>query len=277
MRYLITGSCALHYFDLVWEYNDVDVISPNGLSSLDKETLESVLGRKCDPTVLPYEIFCLIPHKEGRVTPDAIYTILCSHIGWDSGQNNHSKLGGSVQWDKYKQRILHLRGIGCELIPELYEKLLTHWKKEFGNKEFLSLKKDKSDFFNDYVPYKYDHDLLHDVVAYPNEPMYNLCLERGEDVLTSKEMFDKMSFEQQIQMFREEICVIALERWVIPCNESFHLSWAKSLKKTITQLTKNWATEFLVINLEKFLKPDWKMYDNYLSFVEENNKTGEYK
>lgn len=236
---------------------------------------------KADISEIPADIISCVPRlpypNNMYASPDAVYTILCSHLGWDSGQNNHSKLGGSVQWDKYKQRILYLRGEGCSLIPELYEKLLSHWKKEFGNKEFLSLKKNKDDFFNDYVPYKHDHDLLHAVVASPNEPMYRLCLKDGEDVLTSKERFDKMSFGQQVQMFREEIGVIALERWVIPCGESFHLAWIKSVKKTITQLTKNWATEFLVFNLEQFLKPDWKMYDNYLSFVEENKKAGECK
>lgn len=82
------------------------------------------------------EILELIPAKNGVATPDAIYTIKCSHLGWD------------VHWEKTKADVLWLKFNGCKLIPELYVKLLERWKELHGDKSFLSLNQSKEQFFN---------------------------------------------------------------------------------------------------------------------------------
>jgi hypothetical protein len=251
---IIIGSTALQYFN----FNRKE---PKDLDIWVSDTSGVVAG---DCKVIPLSIMELIPTENGYATPDAIYTIKCSHLGWTN-----------PMWDKHKLDVLFLKNKGCVLLPELYDKLVEYWKLELGDKSFLSLKQDKGSFFTDNVTYYVDHDTLHEMVSYPRLPMYNLCLKQGEDVLIDKDKFDNMSFENQVRMFREEIAVIAIERWLLPsmmkCGSS-NIGWYKayilSLKKTITSLTKNWATSFIVLNLECFIKPDYTYFEYALGKLE---------
>lgn len=247
---IIVGSQALSYHKL----------SPRIPKDRDiwQDTAYAFLGNGDNKTI-PLEILELVPTTDKYyATPDAIYTIKCSHAAWD------------IHWDKTISDIAYLKRRGCKLIPELYLALYNYWKTIHGDKSFLSLKKNKDDFFNDYVPYVYDHDLLHEIVAKPNKPMYNKCLKDNEQVLIDKVKFEKLPKEEQIQLFKEEICTIALERWLIPSN--FRIPKVKAyrmaLKKTITNLTKNWATLFILDNIEDFVRmgnSTW--YNNFLTFI----------
>jgi hypothetical protein len=228
----------------------------------------------CDYSQMPDEVMNEVIHVDYFATPDSIYTITLSHLGWDSGRNDLSPHGGSLQWDKYKKKALMLKYLGYKIIPKLYEVLIEHWKKEFGNKEFLSLKKNDKEFFNDYVKYVYKHDDLHEMVSYPNRPIYSRCLLEGEEVLIDKSQFDLLSFEDKVKMFKEEITVIAIERFLLHTDNSELVCYLMSLKKTITNLTKGWATEFIIFNLEHFKLPDMKMFYNFNNrkmYYEKNN------
>lgn len=153
----------------------------------------------------------------------------------------------------------------------MFDALVAYWTEEFGNKDFLSLKKDKEDFFTDNVTYVYDHDWLHEQVSSPNPPIYALCLKEGEDALIDKNKFDQLPFSDQVRMFREEVAVIAIERYLVNPNIKGKFSWFRayqmSLHKTITQLTKGWATSFIVLNLEHFTKPDYMYFKHALSVI----------
>ena len=194
--------------------------------------------------IAPIEIIQLIPVLPNTeiATPNAIYTIKCSHLGWD------------IFWNKHKQDIIWLKANGCELIPDLYVKLVKYWETVHGDKNHLSLNKTKDEFFDDYVNHVYDHDLLHEIVAKPKRPIYESVLKDGQQVLIDKEKFLNLSKTDQINLFREEIKVIALERFLIPSKFQIDKlkAYSLALKKTITNLTKNWATRFIVENLYEF-------------------------
>lgn len=219
-----------------------------------------------DVTIMPEEIIEQVPAINYVATPNAVYTIKCSHFGWD------------VHWLKTKQDILWLKSKGCDIIPDLYDALVEHWKKEFNKKEHLSLAKSRSEFFDDYVTKIYDHDYLHELVAYPNRPVYEKCLKDGQEVLVDKEKFFAMNFSEQIKMFREETTVIAIERWLTNPQWRGTISWMKAynlaLQKVITSLTKGWAQDFMVLNLEHFVKPkfsDFRTAYNNLKELEMSN------
>lgn len=258
---IIIGSTALQYFG----YNRKE---PKDLDIFISEKHEPPVI-KCDYHSIPDNIYQYMLHDPKIVhidsvgykfylSPDAIYTLKCSHFAWDQ------------HWEKTKQDILWLKHKGCKIIPKLYTILKEYWKTVHGNKDFLSLKKSKEYFFNDYVKYKYDHDYLHELVSYPNKPIYTYCLQDGEDVLISKEKFDQLQFDDQIRMFREEITVIACERWLL--QDGNRLSWfqayMESVKKTIINLTKNWANDFIILNLDKFVKPDYNYFKHILTTLE---------
>lgn len=249
---IVVGSKALQFFGISRrEPKDTDLWVDD----------ESLLEEGTDGHVIPTEIMSIVPTVQGYATPNAIYTIKCSHFGWD------------IHWEKTKYDILFLKSkYRPRLIPDLYEALVDHWNKEHGDKSYLSLSQDKEDFFNDYVKYKYDHDYLHELVAYPNKPVYTKCLKDGNSVLTDKVKFDKMSFEDQVKMFREEIVVIACERWLVHKPDiGWYKAYMLSLKKTITRLTKNWACDFIIQNLEYFVKPEFNMFEHILNNLEETS------
>lgn len=245
---IIVGSTALKYFDITSKAKDLDIWGTNPID---------VVG--IDYCQMPREILDLIPTLNNHATPAAILTIKMSHLSWD------------IKWDKTKRHILLLKSLGYKVIPELYTILKKHWETVHGDKTFLSLSKNKTEFFNDYVDYKYDHDYLHELVAFPCEPVYNRSLKQGEDVLVCKDKFFSMSLEDQIKMFREEITVIAIERWLVhnSYTGSWYTAYIEALKKTITNLTKNWANDFIIDNLEKFVKPEYKYFKHAMKTLEE--------
>lgn len=235
----IVGSKALEYFDLNRkETKDTDTWYAEGSEPEGGE----------DSLVIPKDIFNLLETVDGFCTPDTIYTIKCSHLGWD------------IHWEKTKLDIIWLEANHCKLLPELYMKLVAHWKVINGNKDFLSLSQDKREFFNDHVTYVYDHDYLHELVAHPNEPTYKKCLKSGEEVLLDRDKFNILPIDDKISMFREEMAVIAIERWLVNPVWKGKFSVAQAhdlaLKKTIVSLTKNWATDFIVTNIGKFFQVD---------------------
>ena len=256
-RIIVVGSTALNRAGVMERPSDLDVWATS------KDVVEKCLPR-ADITIMPEEILNLVSVREQDrkdvlqfATVDAVYTIKCSHLGWD------------IFWNKHKRDVLYLKKIGANLIEPLYIALVEHWKKEHGNKDFLSLYKDKTEFFNDFVEYRYDHDYLHELAAYPNKPVYTRCLKDGAEVAIDKEKFDKLPFTDQIKMFREEIVVIAAERWVIPHNIRWDKAYFYSIRKTVTALTKNWATDFLIRNLEHFEKAKYEDFKHIIETLKE--------
>lgn len=247
----VVGSSALYQkrFGLNWRApKDSDIWTS------DEECYQAFKGQEgFDVKLIPQHIIDLLELDGIYATPETVYTIKCSHLGW----NNPA-------WDKHKRDILALKHKGCVINQPLFSELVSFWKEELGDKSFLSLNKGKEDFFTDNLTYVYDHDWLHEQVSYPDKPMYTNCLKDGEEVLIDKHRFDNMKFEDQVKMFREEITVIAIERYLVNPQVKGKYSWVQAynlaLKKTITQLTKNWATNFIVLNLEHFVKLDYTMF-----------------
>ena len=246
---MIIGSSAARWWDVPLGNADSDL----DVMVHDEDMLEDYpFG--CDSSIVPIEVYNTIYNASGYVSPEVLLTLKMSHLAWD------------IKWDKTKRHIITLLNLGYEPDYDAYVLLKKYWESVHGDKSFLSLKKDKDDFFDDHVVYKYDHDYLHELVAYPNEPMYTRCLEDGESVMTSETKFRGMSHVDQVRMFREEVTVIAIERWltndVNKGRYSWYESYSLSLKKTITTLTKNWANDFMIMNIRELSKPQYDLFEN---------------
>lgn len=256
MGWIIVGSRALAFAGL-------NRLTPK---DIDVWTDEETINHSGDVTLVPTDLLELLPNVNGYATPNAIYTIKCSHLGYD------------IHWQKTKLDILFLKNNGCELIDNLYSYLIEFWKIKNGDKAFLSLARTKGEFFKDHVNYIHDHDYLHELVSHPNRPAYESVLRKGEEVLIDKSKFDKLSHASKVRMFREEIAVIACERWVLnpywKGKVSWYTAYRLSLQKTITNLTKGWATTFIVCHLDEFIKPDFNYFRNILNTLGESNMKG---
>lgn len=238
MKILVGSNAARFWINSFRTSNDID------WWSLDKV-------ENSDSVVMPVEILELMEHgtKMGGVaTLNDLLTIKLSHMPYD------------IFWRKHVNDYLVMKKYGSAVNQPLYAALQEHWKEKHENKPHLNLYRTKDAFFDDFVEKQYDHDRLHELVAFPNAPVYTTCLKDGQEVMIDKQKFYNLPFERQVKMFREEVNVIAFERWVIPSKGkiSYLQAYHKSLHKTVTALTKNWACTFMCENIEEFLRPNVK-------------------
>lgn len=181
-------------------------------------------------------------------TPDELYTIKVSHSYWELDNGS---------WGKHIYDILFLKERGCRLLPELHDLLYKIWERKHGKKK-VNLTMESDTFFKDAVQRVYDHDSIHDSVAYFDAPMYTKVLKGGASVQMDMKAVWALPFDDQVRLFREEVYATALERILVPKNYNFSpgraYTWA--LRRTVTSLTKGRSALFIVDNIDTFRKPD---------------------
>jgi hypothetical protein len=239
---LVIGSVAMNKA-LGYEYRkpkDLDYFGENhkglGIFNLPIEPFwhESFAGTQLD--------------RDGYATLDELYTIKVSHAYWELKNGS---------WDKHMCDLLVLQDNGAVLDMELHKLLYPVWVAKHGNKK-MNLSQAAGMFFADAVTRIYDHDSIHDSVAFGERPLYERILKDGETVdIDPDKMWNGLTFDEQVLLFREEIAATALERWMIPTNYHFSpgLAYTLALKKTITSLTKGRSARFIVTNFRQFMKP----------------------
>ena len=133
----------------------------------------------------------------------------------------------------------------------------------------MSLNVTKDEFFDDGVKKYIDHDLLHEMFAHEDEPIYKKTQSDQAEVFCSESLWNQLTYEQQINMVLEETYVIAAERFIIPKmvfqrqqlellhdRDAFdgdpgnlHMQTIlNSLKKVCTSLSSGWFREFSINN-----------------------------
>lgn len=188
------------------------------------------------------------PATDRYATLDELYTIKVSHSYWELRNGS---------WEKHINDAALLKRNGAVLIPELHSLLYEVWEERYGKKR-VDLSQEADEFFSDAVNRVYEHDSIHESVAYGARPMYESVLKDGASVAVDMAKLKALSFDDQVKLFREEVYATALERLVIPSNYTFSPSraYAWSLRRTITSLTKGWSARFLVENYDVFRRPD---------------------
>lgn len=177
-----------------------------------------------------------------------LYTIKVSHQFWELKNGS---------WDKHMFDIGKMKCAGATLIPEFFDILYPIWEETHGKKR-VNLEQEPEEFFNGRVKRKYEHDSLHASVAYYDEPLFNRILRDGHRVAVDKEKFFSLSHEDKLKLVREEVYVLALERYLIPFDykESALRAYAVSLKKTITQYSKGFFALWVVEHYDELRRPD---------------------
>lgn len=189
-------------------------------------------------------------------TLDELYTIKVSHAYWDLRNGS---------WVKHMSDVVALKRAGAKLIPYLHQLLYSVWTERHGPKR-VNLNQDKQTFFTDAVQRTFDHDSIHESVAYGDRPLYESVRKDGESVLMDMAKVWTLPFDKQVQLFREEVYATALERWVIPSDYtcSPRMAYAQALKKTIVSLTKGRSARFMVENYDVFRAPDMDYVAHHL-------------
>lgn len=151
-------------------------------------------------------------------------------------------------------RDIHLlRKLGAEIQPE-HMKFYKRRLKETLDYKHPKLDQSKKAFFTDDVPYRYDHDSIHEAMKLYGKPAYSYFKEDESEVKVSKDLFFKLPYEIQLAAVYEESCVLALERSQIPYPEMDPLvSFKIALEKVCTSITSGWFREFAWENYENVL------------------------
>jgi hypothetical protein len=237
---VIIGSTATkrHFPDFPREPKDFDAVVPSftagawkGYDFFSHPTLDDWIGS-----------------GDRVATVDELYTLKVSHAYWELKNGS---------WEKHVFDMRYLRRHGAQLIPDLHAKFYRVWAETHGPKR-TNLAMEKGEFFKDAVVRIYDHDSIHDSVAYGEVAMYNQILKEGSTVDVDSQKMWALCHQDLVRLFREEVCATALERIVIPrdyrCSPGSAYRWA--LRRTITSLTKGKSARFIAENFEEFAIPD---------------------
>jgi hypothetical protein len=227
---LVYGSTAIKHWcpDFPRTPKDVDYISKDGVSSKEVEY----------HWIPEFQYF--LDNNEDAVYLDLnfIYTLKLAHLGWN------------IFWEKHVSDVCFLKSKGCVVDEKLYKKLVKGFTNLHGVK-WASLKgKDSETFFEDAVKRKYVHDDIHEAVAIYDKPLYESLVYEG--VSCSKKGFDKLSYDDKLNLVKEEVWVTALERWLIPRDFKFSKieAYQKSLKKLATTMSSGWFKFFILTNID---------------------------
>jgi hypothetical protein len=171
--------------------------------------------------------------KDEIAPPEIILALKVSHLFWD------------INWDKHMWDVQFLLDKGITYDPKLCKKLYNFWQG-MHRKRKIAFKKTKKDFFRNMINYdKEEHDYIHTLIN--PKPLY-LDILKGE-VQIDPDKFNKLSYENKFDLFKEEIYVMAYERYR-------HLSF----KKAQHRMVKHYITNNAPFNGGMFVINNYKNY-----------------
>ncbi len=230
---ILIGSKAIkhHYQDFKREPKDTDYIVHSGctLKSFGIEYLENQI------------IFDRYYYDNNNVviTPNDLATLKASHLFWN------------INWDKHMFDLQFLLSKGNEIDPILFKKLYDHWNVYHGKNKRSDLKMTKEDFFTNAINYDtLQHDDLHKILN--PVPVYSTILKDGKEVELCELKFNKLSHEDKLNLIREEVMVMAYERYK---SLGYKIAYIRMLKKFIISHAPEFTLIFILENYIELHKP----------------------
>src|SRR6185436_10090686 len=218
---ILIGSKAIkHWFpDFPREPKDVDYAVNNRISSGEKG-----VEYLYNPVLLKWGCSDIL-------TPDELYTLKMSHLFWDLG------------WNKHEYDATFLRDKGCKLIYPLFYDLYDYFNELHGKNKRSDLKMTSEKFFDNALTCPYDHDWLHTLLN--PIPTFNKVLKDGMEVEVDEERFKLLSYEEKEALVREEVEIMAYERWP---KLDFRVAYITMLKKFILSHAPIWEAIWILEN-----------------------------
>lgn len=251
---ILIGSRALHHWypDVsISEDTDWDIISKepiegaehHSLDVLNNSKVEEFLSGYCLPTINFKGLDIVV------ADPVTLYLIKRSHIhrelGWDKSiVHLHKYL------DSFGETKAYLTGDQLDFLEERTRLTLEQYPQVKPNLNQLN-----EDFFNDAVTKKYNHDYLHELFAYEEQPLYKKLQTDSSKAWCHQNLWYTLTHQQQLQCVAEETMVIASERFLIPKDWNYpsKLAYMKALKKVCTTLCSGWFRDFAIDNYPRVL------------------------
>lgn len=182
----------------------------------------------------------------GAVHPSAILTLKMSHMFWD------------INWSKHMFDIQFLLKKGVTHNPRFLHEMVEYW---MGTKDKIrrsELATSKEDFFTNNVNEDVDeHDFLHTLIN--PVPMFTRLLKDGAEVELDEDKWEDLSFEDKLEVCREETMVMAYERY---CHKGVHRipAFRKQLKDNIIKHFPRYIAVFAILNYPELENPMFNYY-----------------
>ncbi len=242
---MIIGSCAMkHWFP---EFNrvpkDIDIAIKeqsvfNGPKTIDGKRVEYLIN----PILIEYY------GDLDYIPVEGLLTLKMSHLFWD------------INWEKHMFDVQFLIKNGIEFNTILFYKLYNYWNVIHKKNKRSKLDMSAAEFFDNAVKCPYDHDWLHSLIN--NPPTYTKVLKDGAEVDVSSEKFYSLSFEEKCSLVREEIYIMAFERF----GEMYYRrAYSRMMKKFIMGHAPLWEALFIIQNYSHLNQPKF----DFLTFLNE--------
>jgi hypothetical protein len=202
----------------------------------------------------------------GTIVPslDVLYLLKMSH--------RYKK--DSPHFKKTLDDILFMRTLGAQIRPH-HEAFFKQREKETYTNTLPKLNQSKEGFFRDDI-YTFDHDSIHMALALGSRPAYLEFKPVDSEVMVSKAMWDELPYQIKLNAAYEEICVLALERSIVPFHgkktykEAFDIAHAK----LATSISSGWFREFV---WENYYDIQAMYSDEFVTKFEQGLATGVVK
>lgn len=250
MNKILIGSTAIkHWFsDFSREPKDTDYIVDADIATVNRvENTE----------YLPNKVLMDLYNGTGKMIlePDHLCTLKASHLCWD------------INWNKHMFDLQFLLKKGCKIDTNLFFTLYKYWNTYHSKNKRSDLKMTKEDFFDNAINYNENqHDDIHKILN--PIPIYTLVLKDGAEVELDENKFIQLSHEQKINFVREEVMVMAWERYR---TMQYRVAFDKMLKKFIINHCPLFA---LLFTLENYIEIT-KINNNYIKQI--NHEMGRIK
>lgn len=172
---------------------------------------------------------------------------------------SHRYKKDSPHFLKTLRDIQFMRKLDAKIRPE-HEAFFKQREKETYTNSLPKLNQSKEGFFRDDI-YTYDHDSIHTAIAIGERPAYLEFKPTDSEVMVSKEMWDECSDQIKLNAAYEEICVLCLERALVPHGDkwpdpkkAFDLAHAK----LASSISSGWFRKFV-----------WERYDDIQAMYNE--------
>ena len=245
MKQLIIGSVALrHWFeDYTKEPKDLDIVVESKKGLVRTKETEYLIN----PVILKYQ-------NSGYISPDNLLTLKMSHMFWD------------LNWEKHMYHIQFLLSKSCQYDMNLFKELREYWEEEKPKIRRSVLKVSKEDFFTNSVNNTVmEHDSLHELIN--PIPMYSRILKDGAEVELDENKWDKLSFEDKLEVVREESYVMAYERYI---TTDYRTAYQKQLKNNIIKHFPEYIAIFAIVNYVELGKPKYNYRELITNKLKQN-------
>lgn len=234
---MIVGSTALKYYfpNFPREPVDIDIIDSK-YNGFEKYTQENKKVEILENPILLKWFEDIYGKVLEYCPPNEMYTLKISHMFWD------------INWRKHLFDIQWLKDRGCKILKPLFYQLHSYWEDYHGKNKRSNLNMSASDFFTNALQCEYDHDWLHTLIN--PHPTFNKVL-IGE-VEVSEEKFEKLSYQEKLDLVQEEIYVMAWER--MP-NLDYRFSYEYMMKNFIISHAPIWEAIFILDNYKDLYRP----------------------